>query len=247
MTGNPRRRIPYPLPRLWAQMCGYGAGETGKHRFCGGSQLRRCGSTEGSQPFVPGCRGGSALLGSRGNAHWQVKGGSHYRVKDEVPWRVEGSRPIGSRVKRLAQGELMPASTRTGYYLTQNSQDLRLRRPSPAPEHLRRREEICLKLTRHNGRSGKHGTYNPRHNDRRFDVENSEHIDAERARQNVYWDCYRGFTTMSSGRTRSSRISALKKLSGCTTTSITAAMWRPRTPGMRKPATSSATAPWRTC
>jgi len=33
-----------------------------------------------------------------------------------------------------------------------------------------------LKLTRHNGRSGKHGTYNPRHNDRRFDVENSEHI-----------------------------------------------------------------------
>lgn len=104
-------------PRLWAQMCGYGAGETGKRRSCGGSQLRRCGSTEGSQPFVPGCRGGSALLGSRGNAHW----------------RVEGSRPIGSRVKRLAQGELMPASTRTGYYLTQNSQDLRLRRPFPGP------------------------------------------------------------------------------------------------------------------
>ena len=56
---------------------------------------------------MAGCRGGSALLGSRGNAHWQVKGGSHYRVKDEVPLRVEGSRPIGSRVKRLAQGELM--------------------------------------------------------------------------------------------------------------------------------------------
>lgn len=34
---------------------------------------------------------------------------------------------IGSRVKRLAQGELMPASTLPGYYLTQNSQDLRLR------------------------------------------------------------------------------------------------------------------------
>ena len=67
--------------------------------------------------------------------------------------------------------------------------------PSPAPQYLHRKEEICLKLTRHNGRSGKHGTYNPRHNDRRFDVENSEHIDAERARQNVYWDCYRGFTT----------------------------------------------------
>ena len=52
-----------------------------------------------------------------------------------------------------------------------------------------------MKLTRHNGRSGKNGTYNPRHNDRRFDVGNSEHIDSERASQNVYWDCYRGFTT----------------------------------------------------
>lgn len=52
-----------------------------------------------------------------------------------------------------------------------------------------------MKLTRHNGRSGKHGTYNPRHNDRRFDVENSEHIDSERAKRNVYWDCYRGYTT----------------------------------------------------
>ena len=52
-----------------------------------------------------------------------------------------------------------------------------------------------MKLTRHNGRSGRHGAYNPRHNDRRFDVENSEHIDADRARQNIYWDCYRGFTT----------------------------------------------------
>jgi len=31
---------------------------------------RRSGSTEGSQPFVAGCRGGSALLRSRGNAYW---------------------------------------------------------------------------------------------------------------------------------------------------------------------------------
>ena len=61
----------------------------------------------GRQALCAGVQGRSALLGSRGNAHWQVKGGSHYRVKDEVPWQVEGSRPIGSRVKRLAQGELM--------------------------------------------------------------------------------------------------------------------------------------------
>lgn len=50
-----------------------------------------------------------------------------------------------------------------------------------------------MKLTRHNGRSGKNGTYNPKHNDRRFDITNSDHIDQERAKQNVYWDCYQGF------------------------------------------------------
>ena len=37
-----------------------------------------------------------------------LRDGNPHLVKDEVPWRVEGSRPIGSRVKRLAQGELMP-------------------------------------------------------------------------------------------------------------------------------------------
>ena len=52
-----------------------------------------------------------------------------------------------------------------------------------------------MRLTRHNGRFGKNGTYNPKHNDRRFDLENSEHIDAKREKINVYWDCYRGITT----------------------------------------------------
>jgi len=36
-----------------------------------------------------------------------------------------------------------------------------------------------MKLTRHNGRAGKNGVYNPKHNDRRFGIENSEHIDAD--------------------------------------------------------------------
>ena len=62
-----------------------------------------------------------------------------------------------------------------------------------------------MKLTRHNGRSGKNGTYNPKHNDRRFDVENSEHIDAQRTKQNVYWDCYRGITTPESRETKANR------------------------------------------
>lgn len=52
-----------------------------------------------------------------------------------------------------------------------------------------------MKLTRHNGRSGKNGTYNPRHNDRRFNVENSEHIDAERARKISIGTAIGGFTT----------------------------------------------------
>ena len=51
-----------------------------------------------------------------------------------------------------------------------------------------------MKLTRHNGRSGKNGVYNPKHNDRRFNIDNSDHIDREREKQNIYWDCYRGFT-----------------------------------------------------
>lgn len=52
-----------------------------------------------------------------------------------------------------------------------------------------------MKLTRHNGRAGKNGAYNPKHNDRRFAIENSEHIDVERAKQNIYWDCYTGLSS----------------------------------------------------
>ena len=53
--------------------------------------------------------------------------------------------------------------------------------------------DAYLKLTRHNGRAGTHGTYNPKHNDRSFDLANSEHIDPERAEGNIYWDCFHGF------------------------------------------------------
>ena len=54
-------------------------------------------------------------------------------------------------------------------------------------------EGCYLKLTRHNGRAGTHGTYNPKHNDRSFNLANSEHIDPERAKGNIYWDCFHGF------------------------------------------------------
>ena len=53
-----------------------------------------------------------------------------------------------------------------------------------------------MKLTRHNGRAGKNGIYNPKHNDRRFDVEHSEHINPEMTKKNVYWDCYTGIKSV---------------------------------------------------
>ena len=52
-----------------------------------------------------------------------------------------------------------------------------------------------MKLTRHNGRAGKNGAYNPKHNDRSFNINNSEHIDGERAKGNIYWDCFNGYRT----------------------------------------------------
>lgn len=52
-----------------------------------------------------------------------------------------------------------------------------------------------MKLTRHNGRAGKNGAYNPKHNDRSFNISNSEHIDEERAKENIYWDCFNGYRT----------------------------------------------------
>ena len=81
---------------------------------------------------------------------------------------------------------------------TQQAADLQLRCTalplSRARRSLRnpRKERWSLKLTRHNGRAGKHGTYNPKHNDRSFEIANSEHIDPERVQQNIYWDCYNG-------------------------------------------------------
>ena len=61
------------------------------------------------------------------------------------------------------------------------------------PTKLLKRRNVYLKLTRHNGRAGSHGTYNPKHNDRSFNLANSEHIDPERAKGNIYWDCFHGF------------------------------------------------------
>lgn len=46
-----------------------------------------------------------------------------------------------------------------------------------------------MRASRHNGRAGKNGSYNPKHNDREFDVDKAEDIDSERTQYNVYWNC----------------------------------------------------------
>lgn len=45
-----------------------------------------------------------------------------------------------------------------------------------------------MRMTIHNGRAGKNGTYSPKHNDRQFDISSAEHIDPERMPGNVYWN-----------------------------------------------------------
>ena len=51
------------------------------------------------------------------------------------------------------------------------------------------------RVSRHNGRAGKHGVYNPKHNDRSFDVENADNITPSRTSLNLYWDCQNGLRT----------------------------------------------------
>ena len=68
-----------------------------------------------------------------------------------------------------------------------------------------------MKATRHNGRAGKKGTYNVKHNDRNFDVKNSEHIDEVRVAQNVYWDCYQGYCFAGSDEPRKYTFSEVER------------------------------------
>lgn len=46
-----------------------------------------------------------------------------------------------------------------------------------------------MRVSRHNGRSGSHGTYNPKHNDREFDVDKADGVRDEMTPNNVYWNC----------------------------------------------------------
>ena len=69
-----------------------------------------------------------------------------------------------------------------------------------------------MRASRHNGRSGKHGVYDAKHNDRNFNVSNSEHIDAEKTRRNIYWDCYQGYCLGNSDSRRKLTFSEVEKI-----------------------------------
>lgn len=45
-----------------------------------------------------------------------------------------------------------------------------------------------MRATIHNGRTGKDGAYNTKHNDRQFDISHAEHIDPEMVKDNRYWN-----------------------------------------------------------
>ena len=46
-----------------------------------------------------------------------------------------------------------------------------------------------MRVSRHNGRSGFHGAYNPKHNDREFDVDKADGVREEMTPHNIYWNC----------------------------------------------------------
>lgn len=104
-----------------------------------------------------------------------------------------------------------------------------------------------MKLTRHNGRSGKHGTYNPKHNDRTFDVSNSEHIDEERAKHNVYWDCFNGYRTFAEKQVQSELADTFEEVEELFYSAKYGAYVEAQNARNDKNSTRNATAPQRIC
>ena len=50
-----------------------------------------------------------------------------------------------------------------------------------------------VRATRTNGRKDSNGVFKAGHNDRSFNLENAEHVDADRNKWNVYWDYLQGY------------------------------------------------------
>ena len=47
-----------------------------------------------------------------------------------------------------------------------------------------------MRVTQHNARGGKDGAFSAKHNDRNFDAENAQHIDADRSQKNITFQMY---------------------------------------------------------
>ena len=116
------------------------------------------------------------------------------------------------------------------------------------PAKLLKRRDVYLKLTRHNGRAGAHGTYNPKHNDRSFNLANSEHIDPERAKGNIYWDCFHGFRSALDPQDPDDLAATFSDVERQFYESrYSRPLWKARTSATPRSGTQSATAPFPTC
>ena len=146
---------------------------TGRDSQIFACQLARCRSAEGC---------GSPAATSKGHRPF------------EAPTEPTGetSSLQGSRVKPLPSDMMLCVIS---YWVLSGAKRRQIQqlRCCVLPAKMLKRRDVYLKLTRHNGRAGSHGTYNPKHNDRSFNLANSEHIDPERAKGNIYWDCFHGF------------------------------------------------------
>ena len=104
---------------------------------------------------------------------------------------------VRSRVKPWPR-EVCSISTHPGYYLSTLDDGREWGCPSAdkaLKTQMTKLEEFnMMRGTRHNGRSGSHGVYNPKHNDREFDHDKAVDINSEMTPNNIYWNCFQGFT-----------------------------------------------------
>ena len=56
-----------------------------------------------------------------------------------------------------------------------------------------------------NGRKDSNGVFKAGHNDQSFNLENAEHVDADRSKWNVYWDYLQGYNLADENEIRTER------------------------------------------
>lgn len=66
-------------------------------------------------------------------------------------------------------------------------------------------EKKKVRATRTNGRKDSNGVFKAGHNDRSFNLENAEHVDADRSKLNVYWDYLQGYNLADENGVRQER------------------------------------------